>query len=101
MKTLQVYSNSEAHEDAVHHYYDLTKDGNKVTLKTSNDSIWHDHAQEEWRAGLEDSGNGYIIRLGDRQFHFDYSESYELLVLLLVTQEDRIKIVEQTTILEL
>lgn len=101
MKTLQVYSNSNKNEDAIHHYYNLTKDGSKFTLKTSDDSIWHDHAQDEWRASLDDDGNGPIIRIGDRQFHFDYSEAYELLVLLLVTQEDRIKIVEQTTILEL
>lgn len=101
MKTLQVYSNSERHEDAVHHYYDLTKDGELVTLNSSDSSVWQDHAQEEFRASLLDHGNGVIVKLKDRTFSFDYTEAFELLVLLVTTQEDRLKIVEQTTILEL
>lgn len=101
MKTLQVYSNSNAHEDAVHHYYDLIKDGELTTLNSSDNSVWQDHAQEEFRASLLDHGNGVIVKLADRTFSFDYTEAFELLVLLLTTQEDRVKIVEQTTILEL
>lgn len=101
MKTLQVYSNSEAHEDAIHHYYDLIKDGEYFTLNTSNSDVWQEDAQEEFRASLVDHGNGAIIKLRDTTFSVDYSQAFELLILLLSSVEDRVKIVEQTTILEL
>lgn len=96
---MQVWTNSTRDREIDSYDYDVEMDGDTTVLRYSNTSRWNFPGKAA--ASLKDTGNGLLFKSDKHVVHLDYLQALQLLTLLLIKTEDKIRITEQKTIREI
>lgn len=72
--------------------YNIVNKSNKIQLKRSNNGDWINPGENA--CTLVDDGNGVDISIGHRSLNLDYYEALELLIVLLQSNDSKIKFVK-------
>jgi hypothetical protein len=96
-ENIQVHVISFSDEtDAYDYDYDVVKNGNDVQLFCSKSGDWD--TPGAMIGSLLDDGNGVRIKIEDKEIDLDYSIAQQLLVLLLMNNNTRMKFISVKTI---
>jgi hypothetical protein len=82
--------------DGYEHDYDIIKNGDDVQLFCSKSGDWD--TPGAMIGSLLDDGNGVRIKIEDKEIDLDYSIAQQLLVLLLMNNDTRMKFISVKTI---
>lgn len=83
------------------HEYDIVEIADTTILKYSSNNSWYEHVKDTEAASLVDDGNGVKINLGNRKIKLDYTEAFEVLILLAKNNDCSFKICKEETIIKL
>jgi len=82
--------------DGYEHEYDIIKNGDDIQLFTSKSADWDKPG--EFIGSLLDDGNGIKIKMEEKEFDLDYYVAQQLLVILLMHNEAKMKFMTVNTI---